>query len=65
MAQHLYVLTGASRGMGLAMALQLLQPDNMLLCISRSANEALAAQAVKAGTNLLQWTQDLAQGART
>ena len=65
MTQHLYVLTGASRGMGLAMALQLLQPDNMLLCISRSANEALAAQAGKAGANLLQWTQDLAQGART
>jgi NAD(P)-dependent dehydrogenase (short-subunit alcohol dehydrogenase family) len=65
MIQHLFILTGASRGMGLAMARQLLQPGNMLLCISRSANETLAVQAKQAGANLLQWTQDLALGART
>ena len=51
--------------MGLAMARQLLQPGNMLLCISRSANETLAVQAKQADANLLQWTQDLAFGART
>ena len=64
MIKHLFILTGASRGMGLAMARQLLQPGNTLLCISRSANEPLAVQAKQAGSNLLQWTQDLALGAR-
>ena len=65
MIQHLFILTGASRGMGLAMARQLSKPDNTLLCISRRANETLAVQAKQAGANLLQWTQDLALGART
>lgn len=65
MIKHLFILTGATRGMGLAMARQLLQPSNMLLGISRSANETLAVQAKQAGANLLQWTQDLALGART
>ncbi len=35
--RHLFILTGASRGMGQAMARQLLAPDRLLLCISRSA----------------------------
>ena len=65
MTQHLFILTGASRGMGLAMARQLVQTGNTVLCISRSANEALAEQAKHAGVPLLQWTQDLALGALT
>ena len=65
MTQHLYIITGASRGMGLAMARQLLNPGITVLCISRSANETLAVQARQAGASLLQWTQDLALGART
>ena len=65
MTQHLFILTGASRGMGLAMARQLLLPGNTVLCISRSANETLAVQAKQTGVNLLQWTLDLALGART
>jgi NAD(P)-dependent dehydrogenase (short-subunit alcohol dehydrogenase family) len=65
MIQHLFILTGASRGMGLAMARQLLQPGNTLLCISRSTNETLTLQAKKAGANLMQWTHDLALGAST
>ena len=40
-AQHLTVLTGASRGMGLAMARHLLTPDRLLLCISRRTRPAL------------------------
>ncbi|MDP3700830.1 MAG: SDR family NAD(P)-dependent oxidoreductase [Hylemonella sp.] len=56
---HLYILTGASRGMGLAMARQLLAPEHTLLCISRQDNAALAAQAAQAGCKLEQWTQDL------
>ena len=65
MTQHLFIITGASRGLGHAMAQQLLQPGNMLLCISRSTSEALTVQAKQLGAHLLQWTQDLARGAAT
>lgn len=65
MNQHLFIVTGASRGMGLAMASQLLQPGNTLLCISRSINETLSVQAKRANVTLLQWAQDLALSART
>jgi benzil reductase ((S)-benzoin forming) len=61
--KHLTVLTGASRGMGLAMAEQLLQAGCTLLCISRHANPSLATLAQTKGANLIQWTEDLAQGA--
>ena len=61
--QHLTILTGASRGMGLAMAEQLLQPGHTLLCISRHANPSLATLAESQGATLIQWTEDLAQGA--
>ncbi|PUE11377.1 short-chain dehydrogenase [Limnohabitans sp. T6-5] len=62
MTKHLYILTGASRGMGLAIAEALLQAGNSLLCISRHTNDALAAAAQKADVPLWQWTQDLADG---
>ena len=65
MTQHLFIITGASRGLGHAMAQQLLQPGNMLVCISRSTSETLTVQARQKGANLLQWTQDLARGAAT
>ena len=63
--QHLTILTGASRGMGLAMAEQLLSPDRLLLCISRKTNDTLDAAAEKIKAPLTQWSQDLAdtQGA--
>lgn len=57
---HLFILTGASRGMGLAMAQQLLVPNHTLLCISRRENTALTAQARTAGATLEQWPLDLA-----
>lgn len=60
--QHLTILTGASRGMGLAMAEQLLQTGQTLLCISRHANPALATLAEAQDATLIQWTEDLAQG---
>jgi len=63
MGKHLYILTGASRGMGLAMAGQLLHSGNTLLCISRQSNDALAAQAQARGAPLLQWQADLADAA--
>ena len=63
MSKHLYILTGASRGMGLAMARQLLQPGHLLLCISRHGNEALSTLAQARSASLLQWQADLAEGA--
>ena len=59
--QPLTILTGASRGMGLAMARQILASGHRLLCISRSTNPELEALAAQTGATLLQWSQDLAQ----
>ncbi len=58
---QLTILTGASRGLGLALAEQLLAPDNTLVCISRQANTDLNRRAALAGATLEQWTLDLAQ----
>lgn len=58
---HLTVLTGASRGMGLAMARQLLAAGHDLLCISRKTSEPLAQEAARAGRQCEQWPQDLAR----
>lgn len=60
MKKHLTILTGASRGMGLALAEQLLAADALVLCISRHTNAALAQQAADCGAELLQWQADLA-----
>ena len=61
--QNLTILTGASRGMGLAMAHELAQPGARLLCISRKRNPELQAQADAAGAALEQWSADLADAA--
>ena len=57
---HLFIITGASRGMGAAIAAQLLQPDNVVLGISRRSDDKLAAHATAAGASCEQWTADLA-----
>lgn len=57
---HLHILTGASRGMGLAMARQLLQPGHALLCIARQPQDTLTEQARQADCPLEQWPLDLA-----
>lgn len=57
---HLTILTGGSRGMGLAMAQQLLQAGHTLISIARTAHPALTAPP---GAQLEQWPLDLAQGA--
>ena len=57
MTKHLTILTGASRGLGHAIAGQLLAQGHRLLTISRQP-AALAASA-----NLEQWTADLADAA--
>ena len=62
MTHFLYILTGASRGMGAAIASQLLErSDTSLLCISRHASTALDAVAERSGARCEQWTADLAQ----
>ena len=60
-AQHLVILTGASRGMGLAMARQLLTPVRHLLCISRRITPELDDLARLRGATLVQWSQDLSE----
>jgi NAD(P)-dependent dehydrogenase (short-subunit alcohol dehydrogenase family) len=59
MSARLHILTGASRGLGAAMAEQLLGTDTTLLCISRHVNVALAAKAEAAPAQLEQWSRDL------
>jgi benzil reductase ((S)-benzoin forming) len=59
MPRQLFILTGASRGMGAAMAEQLLAADHTLLCISRQQSDALAAKAAAIGATCEQWTMDL------
>jgi NAD(P)-dependent dehydrogenase (short-subunit alcohol dehydrogenase family) len=62
MAQKtLTILTGASRGMGLAMAEQLAAQGGTLLCIARHAAHELDALARQHGTELLHWKYDLSQ----
>jgi NAD(P)-dependent dehydrogenase (short-subunit alcohol dehydrogenase family) len=56
MTQHLTILTGASRGLGLAIARQLLQPGHRLLTMSRQP----AALTAPEGAVLEQWSADLA-----
>jgi benzil reductase ((S)-benzoin forming) len=61
---HLTILTGASRGMGLAMAQQLLLPGHTLLCISRNTQASLTelVDTIDDAT-LAQWALDLNDGA--
>ncbi len=57
---NLYIITGASRGMGLAMARQLILPGNHLVCISRQQSAELEALAAEQRVPLEQWRCDLA-----
>jgi benzil reductase ((S)-benzoin forming) len=61
MQRQLFILTGASRGMGAAMAEQLLAADHTLLCISRQKSDSLVAKAAVTGATCEQWTMDLSQ----
>jgi NAD(P)-dependent dehydrogenase (short-subunit alcohol dehydrogenase family) len=60
-ATTLTILTGASRGMGRAMAEQLLQPGQVLLGISRQSDPALDTLAAQRGARLTQWKRDLSE----
>lgn len=61
MKPQLYILTGGSRGMGLAMAQQILQQGHHLLSIARTENAQLHTLAQQHQTQLQQWQHDLAQ----
>jgi benzil reductase ((S)-benzoin forming) len=61
----LCILTGASRGLGAALAHALLTRDVELLCLSRSRNDPLAATAAAAGRLLSQWQVDLVDAEAT
>ncbi|MBC7605102.1 MAG: SDR family NAD(P)-dependent oxidoreductase [Ramlibacter sp.] len=65
MGKHLTILTGASRGMGLAIAEQLIDAGHDLVCLSRKHNDALGQRATRAGQRCEQWPVDLtnAEGA--
>jgi NAD(P)-dependent dehydrogenase (short-subunit alcohol dehydrogenase family) len=56
---QLAILTGASRGLGLALAEQLLDQNCTLLALSRRPNAALDAYAVARGAKLEQWAVDV------
>ena len=58
---HLTIITGASRGMGHAMAEQLIAAGHDLLCISRKTDDVLSAQATRKGVACEQWPHDLAR----
>ncbi len=55
----LYIVTGASRGLGRALVEQLIAPDRMLLTISRRPDHTLEATAAMKGARLEQWALDL------
>ncbi|MEJ7928976.1 SDR family NAD(P)-dependent oxidoreductase [Ramlibacter sp. AN1015] len=57
----LTIITGASRGMGLAMARQLLQAGHDLVCIARHPEPSLAQQAQALQRSCDQWADDLAR----
>jgi sepiapterin reductase len=57
------VITGASRGLGNALALALLQPGTQLITVARGPNAALADQASASGSPLQQIQADLADPA--
>lgn len=62
---NLYIITGASRGMGLCLAQQLILPGNSLLCISRQTNPMLSELAEQQQVPLAQWMADLQDATQT
>lgn len=60
MKPQLYILTGGSRGMGLAMARQILSQGHQLLSIARHTHPDLPVHAQRHSAGLTQWQCDLA-----
>lgn len=65
MTRHIYIITGASRGLGHALALELLRPGHQLLTLSRHPSDALQEEASRVGLPLEQWAVDLASASGT
>jgi len=59
--EQLFILTGSSRGMGEAIARQLLEPGHVLIGLARQQNAELAIAAQNRGVALEQWQFDLGQ----
>ncbi len=60
--KHLVIITGASRGMGRAIAEQLIDRGDRVLALSRHTVEAMQAQAQNKHVQLEQWAVDLSHG---
>lgn len=60
-APHLYLLTGASRGLGAALTRALLVPGNRLICVARSRNAELEQEFPASGVPVAWHLQDLSQ----
>ena len=62
--RHLTIITGASRGIGHAIAALLLEQEGQhLIGISRRSDAALAAHAGTCGSEIEQWAHDLSDPA--
>jgi len=59
MNQQLYIISGSSRGMGEAMALQLLAEGHYVLGLARGQSGALSEAAQRGAGTLAQWSVDL------
>lgn len=59
MSETIVILTGASRGLGAALALASCKPGTTLLTVARQTNPVLAAQAARTGTTLRELQVDL------
>ena len=64
MTDQAIVLTGASRGLGAALAAQLLSPGTVLVTVSRRPDEALQELARQKNTRLVQIAADLSDPAK-
>ncbi len=58
---HLYIVTGASRGLGTALVRALLKPGNRVIGVARSRNLELEAEASARGVRLAWPLQDLSK----
>lgn len=58
---HLYIVTGASRGLGAALTRALLKPGNRVICVARSRSPELEADIAASGVPVAWHLQDLSQ----
>lgn len=58
---HVYLITGASKGIGFALGKQLMKEDHFLICIARTKNEELIQLAKEKGGHVIFLEYDLAK----